>query len=211
MFIFFDFDDVLFNTKDFREDYFKLFKKAGISKKVFEECYYDPLDKSNIKTYSPVKHIERICKREGLDSLKIRNDIKDFIGNTKKYVFGDVSIFLDKFNKKNLGIVSFSKTNFQKSKIYNSEIADYFQTIKITDCLKGEEISEVLKNKKLKEVYFIDDRVEQINDVKIKNPKVLTILLRRKEGRYLDRKSRYCDYVASNMKDILKILNLKKK
>lgn len=208
MLIFFDFDDVLFNTKEFKKDYFSLFKKNGISRRVFEECYYDSLDKNEIKIYSPINHINRICQKEKVDISKIRIEIINFIRDTSHYVFDDVNLILNKDLKDKMYIVSFSKTNFQKSKIFNSGLVDYFKSVKIINKLKGSEVQKIMKKESHQIAYFIDDRINQIDDVKLINPQVKTILLRRKEGRYLDRRSENCDFVAKNIKDILKIINL---
>lgn len=214
MLIFLDFDDVLFHTKKFRKDYFKLFKKNGISKKIFEECYYDPLDNGENRNYSPIGHISRICKRVDFDYINFEKIISDFTSDTKNYVFSDVVNFLQNFSKNDLYIISFSKTNFQKSKIYNSGIVEFFSQIEIVNELKGKAIKRVIKKRAGNEnekIYFIDDRIEHIINVKNINPQVITILFLRKEGRYRDRKSKHCDYRVTNIKDILKIMNLKQK
>lgn len=214
MLIFLDFDDVLFNTSKFKDEYFRLFKKNGVSRDIFEECYYDPLDKNKTKTYSPIGHINRICKRINFNHANFEKLIFDFTNDTKKYVFKDVFYFLQNFIKNDLFIISFSKTNFQKSKIFNSGLASYFSQVEIVDELKGDIISKIIKSRKQREadkIYFIDDRVSHITDVKIKNPQVITILFLRKEGRYHDEKNKYCDYVVKSIKEILKIMNLKQK
>lgn len=210
MLIFLDFDDVIFNTKEFRKDYFNLFKKKGVSKKIFEEFYYDPLDKKKIKIYHPTHHIKRICDKKSLNFEGLKNEVVRFIDDTSGYVFGDVGDFLNKFSSRNLYMISFSKTNFQKTKIFNSGIADFFGRIEITDDSKGAEIYKILKNKKIKkDIFFIDDRVEHIRTVKSRNPQITTILFSRKEGRYRDKKNKYCDYQAKKLKEIKDIINNK--
>lgn len=214
MLIFLDFDDVLFNTAKFKEDYFKLFKKRGVSKEIFEKCYYDPLDSRKTKTYSPISHVKRICQVVPLDYVEFEKDIRQFTSDTSQYVFQDVSRFLDNFSKKELYLISFSKTSFQKAKIFNSSIADCFNQIKIVSELKGVAIKEIIKSKSIGEssaIYFIDDRVEHLSDVKIKNPEITTIFFLRKEGRHRDKKNKYCDYAVTSMQEISKIINLKHK
>lgn len=214
MLIFLDFDDVLFNTKKFKDDYFKLFKKRGVSKKIFEEFYYDPLDKRKTKNYSPASHIKRVCEMVSLDYSEFEKSIFKFTSDTSNYVFKDVVDFLDNFSKKDLCLISFSKTSFQKSKIFNSGISKYFKQIEIVDKLKGAVIKKIIKKEKksnIEEIYFIDDRVEHLMDAKIKNPSIRTIFFLRKEGRHRDRKNKYCDYSATSIREILKIINLKQK
>ncbi|EKE11173.1 MAG: hypothetical protein ACD_15C00133G0024 [uncultured bacterium] len=210
--IFIDFDDVLFNTKRFKEDYFKIFKKKGVSKKIFKECYFDPLDNRDIKNYDPMSHIKRVCERIKIDVDALEKEIENFTADTGKYVFSDVAEFLDKFEKKELDIISFSITNFQKAKVYNSGLTKFFSKVKIVDSLKGEIILKIIKKENLlseKDVYFVDDRVEQIENVKKICPQVTTILCSRREGRYRDRKNKYCDYKIAKLKEVGSIIKRK--
>lgn len=212
MLIFLDFDDVLFNTRKFKDDYFDLFKKRGVAKDVFEKFYYDPLDKRRTKSYSPIGHIQRVCRQAQLNYPEFEKEVMRFTKYTNHYVFKDTVKFLENFSKEELYLVSFSKTNFQKSKIFNSGVAEYFNQIKIVDELKGETIRKIIKskaNRASERIYFIDDRVEHLTDAKIKNPNIVTIFLLRKEGRHKDRKNKFCDYKVTSVREILKIINSK--
>jgi FMN phosphatase YigB (HAD superfamily) len=209
--VFFDFDDVLFETKRFKEDYLKLFQKHGISESIFEEHYYDPLDKNDIKNYNPDQHIQRICHDNGLDSELIAREIGIFIRDTKKYVFNDVEGVLERYDKNDLTIISFSRTNFQKNKIDNSGIANFFREIVIVNTLKGEKIQKMIEGDKLRKdepMFFIDDRVEQLEDAKNRHPGITTILCKRKEGRYCDRKTEKCDYVIRGLAGLEEIIKI---
>ena len=212
MLIFLDFDDVLFNTRKFKDDYFDLFKKRGVTKDVFEKFYYDPLDKRNTKSYSPIGHIKRVCRQAQLNYSEFEEDVMQFTRNTDRYVFNDTIKFLENFSKKELCLISFSKTNFQKSKIFNSGITKYFNQIEIVDELKGKAIKKIIKLKSSdisERIYFIDDRVEHLTDAKIKNPNIITIFLLRKEGRHRDRRNKFCDYKVTSTREILKIIKSK--
>ncbi|MDX9913327.1 MAG: hypothetical protein RBS77_01975 [Candidatus Moranbacteria bacterium] len=212
MLIFLDFDDVLFNTRKFKDDYFDLFKKRGVTKDVFEKFYYDPLDKRNTKSYSPIGHIKRVCRQSQLNYSEFEEDVMQFTQNTDRYVFNDTIKFLENFSKKELCLISFSKTNFQKSKIFNSGIIKYFNQIEIVDELKGKAIEKIIKLKSSdisERIYFIDDRVEHLTDAKIKNPNIITIFLLRKEGRHRDRRNKFCDYKVTSTREILKIIKSK--
>jgi FMN phosphatase YigB (HAD superfamily) len=208
--IFIDFDDVLFNTKKFRTDYLNIFKKYGISKRVFEVCYYSATEsKKNIRQYNPVDHIERVAKLNSIDLPALQKDVTNFVKDTSEYIFNDVGSFLGGFKKRDLIIASFSKTNFQKAKIANSGIAENFHKVEIVNELKSTAIGNFIKSKEIlvdMNVYFIDDRVEQLMDVKKNFPQIKTILLKRKEGRYNDRKNKHCDFVCHNLDQAEKII-----
>lgn len=208
--IFIDFDDVLFNTKKFKKDYFSIFKKNGISKKVFEDCYYDESEEGkDVKKYDPIRHVKKACEISKVRIDVLQRDIDRFITDTNRYVFSDADDFLSSFRKKDLCLVSFSKTKFQWFKIFKSGIAGNFKKIEIVDELKSNIIGKIIRKEKLKkdsDIYFIDDRAEQIRDVKIRFPQIKTILMKRKEGRYKDQRNKYCDFECSSLKQAKKII-----
>lgn len=211
--IFIDFDDVLFNTGKFREDYKKIFWKNNISKEIFEKYYYDyPLKQKNghLKKYDAWEHIKKIKNSEKIDVNNLKKEIISFLDKSEKYVFSDVADFMDSFGKSNLYLVSYAVTDFQKLKIKNSKIKKYFEKIIITDSMKSVPIKKIIKEG-VEEAFFLDDRVEQIGDVKREIPEIKTIFVHRKEGRYKDRKNKYCDFECSNLKQAQKIIKSWKK
>lgn len=208
--IFLDFDDVLFETKKFKEDYFKLFERHKISREVFDECYYDHEQKSkNVRAYDPMKHIGRICERAQVDISKIKPQIEMFTKDTSRYVFSDVENFLKNFKRNELYIISYSLTNFQQAKIFNSGIAQLFERVEIVSESKAKAIEKNISQNIIDsrdKIYFVDDRIEHIEIVKSKYPKCITILMKRTEGRYNDAKNKYCDYEAENLNEVQKII-----
>lgn len=212
--IFIDFDDVLLNTKKFRSDYKNLFSVNGIPNNIFEKYYYDyPVKKRNGKLikYDSGEHLKQIKNKEKIKTAKLHRDISKLIKEIERYVFSDARKFLETFNKGDLYLISYAKTKFQERKIKNSGLAKYFRKIIIIDKLKAAAIKKILKQKQaaMKEkMYFIDDRAEQINDVKKKIPAIMTILIKRKEGRYSNKKTKYCDYVVKNLIKAKKIIKL---
>lgn len=213
--IFIDFDDVIFNTGKFKKELTKVFLNNGIAKDVFEKYYYDyPVRQKNgkLKKYDPLKHIERIKKNMKIPAADLKKALDKFTGDTKKYVFRDAEIFLKSFNKNDLYLVSYARTKFQENKIKNSGISKYFKKMVIIDELKSSAIKEFFRKDKIKKeegLYFLDDRVEQIESVKKKYPFIVTILVKRKEGRYSDEKNKYCDFEVKNLEEVKEIINLR--
>jgi hypothetical protein len=75
--------------------------------------------------------------------------------------------------------------------------------------MKAKALEKVLKKDKpakKEKIYFIDDRVEQIGDVKKKFPQAITIFVKRNEGRYNDKRNKYCDFQIKNLNEALKII-----
>lgn len=209
--IFIDFDDVLFNTGKFVVGYKAIFKSHGISDKVYKKYYYDyPVNKGKkFKSYNWEIHIREISKRFPLDVRKIKSDITDFIKNTGKYVFRDVYEFVRKFSKKDLYLISFPRIKFQETKIKNSGISKYFKRVVLTSSLKSTAISKLIAKEKIKKneaIYFIDDRLEIIEDMKKKLPRVIAIFLKRKEGRHKYPPGGNFDYEARNLREAGKII-----
>jgi len=215
--IFVDFDDVLFNTRKFKRDYLKVFLRHNVSREIFEKTYYADFAKeksSALRCYDPWRQIERIAKETDIDKEKLKKDLFNFLHSASDYIFPDVKNFLEKLSKKNLILVSYGIGKFQKEKIKNSGIVDYFQKIYVTKKMKGEVIKNYLQKTKTKnkteKIYFLDDRAEQIENVKKIVPKVETIFICRLEGRFKNCSSECCDYAAKNLKEVEKIiLNLK--
>lgn len=210
--IFIDFDDVLLNTKKFIKNFRKIFKENGISELVFRKYYYDyPIRQKGgrLKKYDSIEHVKRIKKELGMDTRKLEKDLKKFIETAEKYVFSDVEQFLLNLRKDDLYLVSYAKTKFQEDKIKNSGLAKHFKGIIILDKMKSDALKSIIKKDKIskkEKLYFIDDRVEQVSDVKRNIPALKTLLMRRKEGRYSDMRSRYCDFEVKNLKEAAKII-----
>ena len=202
--IFIDFDDVLFNTKKFREDLQNLFFQHGISREVFEKNYFSS---GKIKTYDPWEHIETISKEEKINKNEILKELEEFMIDTNPYLFEDSVDFLKSFDEQFVCIVSYGDSKFQGMKIGECRVGKYCKEIKITNQLKSDVIEEEIKKWDGKEkIFFIEDRTEQIEDVKRIFPFIETIFMRRSEGRYADEKTSLCDYEARNLQEVEELI-----
>lgn len=203
-----DFDDVIFNTRKFSRDYRKVFFNHGISGKIFSETYRGQVP-SKKRIYDFQKHIEAISVRHPIDMSGFKKEIGAFLKTAAVYVFPDAFAFFDKFGKKNLFLVSFGTKEFQGAKIDNAKISRYFAKTVVSDKPKSFGVAMALKNsgiQKKEKIFFFDDRAELIEEVKKKYPGIFTVLMRRKEGRYNDKKSKYCDFKAKNLKEAARLI-----
>ncbi|PIU09132.1 MAG: hypothetical protein COZ85_03005 [Candidatus Moranbacteria bacterium CG_4_8_14_3_um_filter_34_16] len=210
--VFIDFDDVLFYSKKFIQDEKKIFRKYKISEELFQKHYYQyRKDKKGnlIRIYNLKKQLRGIKKEKKMDIEPIRKELEVFLKDTGKYIFNDVENFLKKFEKKNLFIISYSKTDFQKNKIKNSGIPKYFKKIIITDEEKFKALKRIIDTEKTKneEIFFLEDRTDYIAGIKNEIPWVKTILMRRPQGRYKDEVLACCDFRIKNLKEAEKIIN----
>ena len=208
MIILIDFDDVLFDTKRFKDDVIGLFLRNGIAKDVFDKYYHNPKRNKSLKTYDPWRQLEMIRTGESFDIGKIKKELEAFMGDTGNYLFKDSLGFMETFDKADIRIVSYGEENFQARKIAGCGAGSRCDRVFITEELKSEIIGKILEDGDFKDdkIFFIEDRIEQIEDVKSRFPFVKTIFMRRPEGRYRDEPTKYCDFEVENLKEAEKII-----
>jgi FMN phosphatase YigB (HAD superfamily) len=208
--VFIDFDDVIFNTRRFVADYKKIFFIHGISEELFSYSYYQDYPKKikgKLKKYDPAAHLKVMERTAKKQMPQLRQDINKFLKETRMYLFPDSLNFLKSFNKKELFLVSFGDARFQKMKIRSSGIQPFFQKVMITDKMKAKEIKKIqtisIKEEKL---FFIDDRIDQIDAVKSNIPEITTFHLKRKQERYDDEKTKNVDHSAKSLKKVQSLI-----
>lgn len=211
--IFIDFDDVIFNTGQFKHNFKEMFVEHGISGEIFDKYYNDPNDSRVIKTFDPWKQIERINGELGVDTQELTRLVNEYIADMSAYVFDDVRDFVRRIGIENICVLSFGEKEFQTKKITNSKIGDFMQDIIVTEQSKSFEIEKFLNHNAIEtdeKIFFLDDRAEQIRDVKEKFPQIVTMLIKRPEGRYQEmQKENCCDYEAHNLDEAGKIIESK--
>ena len=209
--IFIDFDDVLFNTRQFSAYLKGFFAEEGINPELFQKYYYDPADQatSSVRLFDPEGLFARLEKYEKIDTSKIRHDFETKLQNLERFVFTDVVGFLKVMGKENLQLVSFGLSNWQQIKIKGSEVSKLVENFIIAEKPKAQEIGQLLAQMKLgvkEKIFFIDDRAEHLEDVKKAFPQIITILLCRPDGRYCDQQNEFCDWRVSDLKQTQEII-----
>lgn len=205
--IFIDFDDTLYNTARLKIELIEIFKAGGVSRADFLSSYkdYPTVTRSGFKKYDPDQQISILHKRLGIDKAKMKKELEKLIKSSAKFVFRDAGPFLEKAGRKNVFLVSFAITKFQCQKIEFSGLAGKFEKVVVSDDPKTEVIGRITKGRNNK-IIFIDDRVDQIDSVKTKFPESLTILMKRKEGRFKGQSTKYADFMVKNLKEAEKII-----
>ena len=186
---FIDFDDTIFNSGKFIKDFKKVFRRHGVSSEEFEKSYIPCSEGICGKTfmeYDLERQLLDIENRHG-KLTKMRRELHDFIVNSQKYVFDDFYEFTKKIPKENIFLISFGKSSFQRSKIKHSGVLSYVQDYVLTSSSKAECINEIFSRNERGErkLTFVDDRVDQLEDVKEKFPEMILYRMIRPEGRYI--------------------------
>ncbi|MFW5884752.1 MAG: hypothetical protein ACOCUF_00765 [Patescibacteria group bacterium] len=185
--IFLDFDDTIFNTGKFKEDFASIFNQNGITNEEFNRTYYSDLAKG-VKGYNPKKHLELINWPDEYTKQETIQKLEKILENLEKYVFEDFYELAAKINKNNLFLISFGKMEFQEIKIKNSGVLKYFADYKVVEREdKGDYIQKIVGDNP-GSIFLVDDRPEQLAKAKEKNPGLIPIRIKRKEGRYADLK-----------------------
>ena len=138
---------------------------------------------------------------------KLIEDFSSFMQKLDRYVFPDCYDFLQTFDKKDLFLLSFGDKFFQKAKVAGSGLEEYFERIIITTEKKMDIIKEMREENwsaVLEEIYFIDDRPEQMEKTNLADNLVHTMHIRRPESRYSSRQ------VVGGDQQILDLLEAKK-
>ena len=207
--IFVDFDDVMFDTKRFYLDFQKVFIRNGISRSVVERTNRESRQKNSLNTssvYSPWRQLELM----GLPSDKsrdIKKELTESLVDLQKYVFKDVGRLIVNFHKSSLVILSYGDIKFQGQKIKGSGLTKYFGKIIISKKSKAVVIGKYHAKNGKESIYFLDDRIEHLEEMKKSDPAVTTMLVRRREGRYKDERSDAGDYAIKNLNQAVKIIN----
>ncbi|NTU66495.1 MAG: hypothetical protein HGB08_01070 [Candidatus Moranbacteria bacterium] len=208
--IFIDLDDVLFNAKMFVADLKKAFLESGIPEDLFDRFYIDyPIKGPNgVRMYNVWKHLDLI-RGSGEDVSKAEEAVGSLMASVGKYLFGDVADFLEDMKGNSLFLVSYGETEFQRAKMGSLSRNEAFLECVVSENAKSEVIGELLKRHDIRSLgrsFFIDDRLENIQDIKNRFPEMTTILMHRKEGRYQDPADETCDYVVENLLEAGKII-----
>ena len=201
---FIDFDDVLLDTKSFKNDYFKVFEKFGISAEKAEAEYKKM--REQIAVYDLDTHISFIKKTfPGLEREPAKKVLYDFFGNSSKYVFKDSQPFLSflKSHDCRIELITTGDPWVQKKKVFSSGLKDFFGKIHYVDTdYKSNWIKKSLRGKKDFFV-FIDDKPKPLQDVKENFPNSLVIQIIRHNGAL---KSDTADKIVYNLGQVKKIL-----
>jgi FMN phosphatase YigB (HAD superfamily) len=210
--IFLDFDDVLFHTQAFVNQTQKIFVQCGVSEELYRETYMQSRQKGNgaLKVYGLDVHLKMLQELlPGFDAERARQGVEAILADTATYVFSDVEKLLKRLyaGGAQMYVVSFGVPAFQRAKIENSGLKKYLKGVLVGLEEKGKMLSEILGESLSQEpVWFIDDQIKFIEDVKRRFPFVNTVQVCRPEGRFNCPLVSHSDFTVKNMEALGRLL-----
>ena len=174
--VYIDFDRTLFDCDSFLVDLYSIIQKYKIPKKIFKDSQIQ-CKKIGFNPYIILKKVEK----EFSFNHEIYNDIDKLLNNTSKYLYDDTISFLKYLKSSGYEIIILTKGNsdYQKRKITNSNISNYYDDIIITMNHKGNLNIDYVNGT------FIDDSPMEIKSILRKKPKMV-IRMTRVNSKYSD-------------------------
>lgn len=172
-----DFDGTMFNTKALKIDLFKTLEKGGFSsdevlKAYKEEC----LDYQ----FSIDGMIRRMKTKKDFSEKEILDNLDDLFDECPKFIFEDFKVFLQEVDRHKFEVDLFTlgDIGFQKRKVENAGIVQYFDHIYYTDKQKWESLAKIVSREET--FILIDDRADTIKKVSEEYPNAIAICINRK-------------------------------
>lgn len=168
-----DFDDTIFNTRGangFKEVRIKVLENLGISKDLYKGTYLEARDAEPIG-YNNLKHAQ-VLSKHGFDKDKILQALEKTTSPEilKTFLFDDTIGFLEKmkeFNKP-MVLLSFGDAEFQTLKVVQAGLDKYVNQVMIVQEPKSIATAQLIKDQNPKDVWFINNRVDETLQVKEK-------------------------------------------
>lgn len=206
--IYLDFDDTILDTNGFIQELVRVFNSAGFTEKDF----YDNYEKTKAKVgdFDLDTIFNIFSEQQDFDVRKTRRSVDNLFSNVDVFVHNDFFDFAKEFGKDNLSMLSFGTTPSQREKIENSKVVPYFGEIIVTDKSKEENFKDIAQKHADKQLFFVEDKADQIDKVKAATPQVTTLKIERPNGRYVDTKSALTDHIVKDFYDVTNIIKGKR-
>jgi len=199
-----DFDDTIFNTYMFVQEIIKHFQRVGFTSDEFKEIYKKSKEKMN--SFDQKTVVDLFFQLKPFDKEDVVEEIDSLIERSREFIYPDFKKFANEHIRKELTLLSFGTTDFQKRKIDNANISNLFDKVHITDKDKVFYLENIYRSNPEDLIVFIDDKASEIDKVKEKFPDVIAIKMERPRGGHIKIKSERADYVAKNFSDVKKII-----
>lgn len=202
--IYLDFDDTILDTDGFIRELVRIFQSAGFSQQDFYDNY--ELTKQRVGDFDLDTIFDIFASQRDFDVRSARRSADRIFDNVDVFVHDDFFDLVKEFPKEQLAMLSFGTTPFQRAKIENSKIVPYFGEIIVTDRSKEENFKDIAREHATEQLYFVEDKADQIDRVKLATPEVVTMKIERPHGRYVGSSSARADHVVKDFYDVMNII-----
>jgi len=177
--LFIDFDGTIFDTTLLKEKSFAELRKSGFSDDELLSAYQaECLDYK----FSPDDFLLRLAKIKQFNMPLAKARLEKLHKEIpEKFLFADTVSFLEKIDhtKYEVNLISMGDIAFQKKKIEDAKIGEYFDHIFVTDKQKWDYLKELVGIDE--RFILLDDRADTIKKVAEAFPKAMALEMRRKE------------------------------
>ena len=200
-----DFDDTILNTHNLMRDVCAVFSDLGFQEEQFWGAYAG--GKEKMGDFNPEMIIDLLNEIKPFDKTEAKKKINLILDNSKNFVYPDFFDFAKSFDKKDLILLSFATTATQEVKINNSKITDFFENTIITSRDKAEDVKPIFEKYKKENIFFIDDKTSQIDNIKSKFPEIITMKIKRPQGVDIMTESKLADHTINDLNEAKDIIN----
>ncbi len=166
----FDFDGVLFTTKEFLKYLYACIGKDGVPRNIAEE-YYKKVGGTQFNLKKLLIH------------LSIRENLhEEILEESKSFLNKDLLAVVKKLGKVNCYIVSHANKEWQLDKIRSTGIEFLFSEIIVVPESKKQVVEKICAKYGDEEVIFIDDKAKYFEDLNFKKYPNLKIILYDEQG-----------------------------
>ncbi|MFA5742915.1 MAG: hypothetical protein WCX77_00450 [Candidatus Paceibacterota bacterium] len=200
-----DFDHTLYSTKSLYEAIKAAFVCLGVDGELFQQTFQ--LSKGTGRDYKPAKQMKLIAKQVNIKESKLQRELNKFLKISPKFLYPDTIGFLKAHAKKDeFFMLSYGEEKFQKQKVDSARISKYFKKIKITRDIGKSKPFKMFLNKR-EPVLFLEDNPQALSEVKKVYPQVITVRIRRGEGKYAEAPdNKYIDFKIKNLQELEAII-----
>ncbi|NOQ67973.1 hypothetical protein GQ568_00865 [Patescibacteria group bacterium] len=202
-----DFDDTIFNTYQLMQEVLAVFNNLGFQEEQFWNAYKEC--KKRAGDFDKEILINLLSELKSFNKEKVGAEIDSIISRSRNFVYSDFFDFVSGFDKKDLILLSFGTTDFQRTKIENSGIVSYFEKVIITSNDKTIDLEGIFKKSANEKIFFIEDKGGQIDKVKKKLPQIIAMKMERPQGGHINTESKLADHIVKDLneaRDIIKLL-----
>lgn len=176
-----DFDDTLFDTHRFKQARLDALRAMGISEEMYWRTYQQARgDVTGTVTYTDERHAGAFVGTQ-FDRTKILAALKDISEKRiTEFLFPDSISFLQKLRDtgKKILLLSLGASSFQETKVRGAGIDKLVDDMVFIEESKQYVLDHILRDRKQDDIWFINDKIDETEELVQSFPGVRTVLKR---------------------------------